>query len=286
MFKTAVITDEIDQDFETACNLAAEYSLNAVEIRSVYERGPFEFTGDDILRMKAILAKKSLHVCAVSSPFFKCKMEDAREIKTHLAGLEACVKLADALGAHLIRGFTFWAGGNSFEPAVIASRFEGALSVLEKSGKTLVLESDPSVNAVNARMLAQVIEAVGSPYVRGLWDPGNDIWDPNGEIPFPDGYNIIKPWIAHVHMKDGINKDGKREGVPIGTGQVDWEGQLRALIADGYSGYVSLETHYRHTQKIPEKLMAMPKGAAFSLGGYEATRESLDRWKTLMEKIT
>jgi sugar phosphate isomerase/epimerase len=284
MFKTAVITDEIDQDFEKACNLAAEYSLDAVEIRSVYERGPFEFSNDDIQRMKTILAKKSLHVCAISSPFFKCKMEDAQEIKTHLAGLEACVKLADALGAQLIRGFTFWAG-DGFKPEAIASRFEGAVSILEKSGKTLALESDPSVNATNARMLVQVIEAVGSPHVRGLWDPGNDIWDPNGEIPFPDGYNIIKSRIAHVHMKDGVNKGGKAEGSPIGKGNVDWEGQLRALIADGYSGYVSLETHYRHAKKIPEELMALPKGAAFSLGGYEASRESLDNWKTLMGKI-
>jgi sugar phosphate isomerase/epimerase len=211
-------------------------------------------------------------------------MEDAQEIKTHLAGLETCVKLADALGAQLIRGFTFWAG-EGFKPEAIASRFEGAVSILEKSGKTLVLESDPNVNASNARMLVQVIEAVGSPHVQGLWDPGNDIWDPNGEIPFPDGYNIIKPRMAHIHMKDSINKNGKREGVPIGKGQVDWEGQLRALIADGYSGYISLETHYRHTQEIPEEMLALPRGTAFSLGGYEATRENLEHWKTLMEKI-
>ncbi|MDR0495741.1 MAG: sugar phosphate isomerase/epimerase [Treponema sp.] len=285
LFKTSVITDEIDQDFETACNLAAEYALDAVEIRSVYERGPFEFTGDDIRRMKTILSEKGLKVCAISSPFFKCKMEDAEEIKTHLKGLEACVRLADELGAGFIRGFTFWAGSDGFDPAAIASRFDDAVAILEKSGKTLVLESDPGVRAANGRMLSQVIEAVGSEKVRGLWDPGNDIWDPNGEIPYPDGYHYIKPWMAHVHMKDGVKKNGKAEGAPIGKGEVDWEGQLRALLADGYSGYISLETHYRLTQKISEELLAMPKGAAFSLGGYEATRESLDLWKTLMDKI-
>jgi sugar phosphate isomerase/epimerase len=130
-----------------------------------------------------------------------------------------------------------------------------------------------------------VIEAIGSPKVRGLWDAGNDIWDPDGEIPFPDGYNFIKPYLEHVHLKDSINRDGKKEGTPIGKGQVNWEGQFRALAADGYSGYVSLETHYRHAKDIPEEQLALPKGSAFSLGGYEATKESLDSWKELLEKI-
>ena len=123
IFKTAVITDEIDQNFEIACNLALEYSLDAVEIRSVYERGPFEFTDDDVRKMKAILSNNGLKVCAISSPFFKCKIDDEQEIKIHLKGLQDCIKLADELGTDLIRGFTFWAGEDGFSPEKIASRF-------------------------------------------------------------------------------------------------------------------------------------------------------------------
>ena len=139
--------------------------------------------------------------------------------------------------------------------------------------------------ATNAQGLVEVIEAIGSPNVRGLWDAGNDLWDPKGEIPFPDGYSLIKKYMLHVHLKDGKKIDGKTEGAPIGKGDLDWEGQFRALINDGYSGYVSLETHYRHNSKISEELIAMPKGAAFSLGGYEATRESLELWKALLDKL-
>ena len=52
---------------------------------------------------------------------------------------------------------------------------------------TLALEFDPSVNAADAHQLVQVITAIDSPIVKGLWDPGNDIYDPAGEVPFPDG---------------------------------------------------------------------------------------------------
>jgi sugar phosphate isomerase/epimerase len=286
MFKTAVITDEIDQDFETACALAQKYSLDGVEIRSVYERGPFEFTGDDMLRMKQVLSKTGLKVCAISSPFFKCKMDEPEEIQEHLKGLRRCIALADALGADLIRGFTFWARPDTaFAPKAIATRFEEVVKILENTGKILVLESDPSVQATNARTLTEVVEAVASPLVRALWDPGNDIWDPRGEVPFPDGYMAIKSVMAHMHLKDGTKKDGKPEGTPVAKGDVDLEGQFRALIADGYSGYVSLETHYRPAHKLSEELLVMPKGAAFSYGGYEATDESLGLWKTLLDRI-
>ena len=283
-FKTSVITDEIDQDFETACDLACEFGLDAVEVRSVYEHGPFEFTDDDTGRIKKILANKGLKICAISSPFFKCKINSPDEINANLEGLRRCVRLSDELGVSLIRGFTFWA-----EPGVtagtIASRFPEAVKILEASGKTLVLESDPSVNATNARMIVDVVEKINSPNVRALWDAGNDLWDPHGEVPYPDGYEIIKKYMVHVHLKDGRRKAGTPEGAPIGQGDVDWLGQFRALKNDGYSGYISLETHYRHSGKISEALIAMPKGAAFSLGGYEATKESLGLWKNMLAKL-
>ncbi|MCL2478061.1 MAG: sugar phosphate isomerase/epimerase, partial [Treponema sp.] len=123
------------------------------------------------------------------------------------------------------------------------------------------------------------------PYVQGLWDPGNDIWDPDNEIPYPDGYNFIKKYISHVHLKDGRRINGKAEGAPIGRGEVDWKGQFRALIDDGYSGFVTLETHYRPAKKFSAQELAMPKGAAFSLGGYGATKESLGLWKKLLSSI-
>jgi sugar phosphate isomerase/epimerase len=49
-----------------------------------------------------------------------------------------------------------------------------------------------------------------------------------------------------VHIKD-VRKDpktGKLEWAPVGAGVVDWRGQMQAFRKDGYSGTMSLETHY------------------------------------------
>jgi L-ribulose-5-phosphate 3-epimerase len=76
------------------------------------------------------------------------------------------------------------------------------------------------------------------------WDPGNAAMA--GETPFPDGYLLLpKERIAHCHCKDVVRENTKLQWAPVGQGSIDWVGQFRALIRDGYRGVMSLETHWR-----------------------------------------
>ena len=62
-----------------------------------------------------------------------------------------------------------------------------------------------------------------------------------GSKPFPDGYSYVRDRLIHVHRKD---VDGEGNWTKVGTGKIDYRGQLRALDDDGYGGALSLETHY------------------------------------------
>ncbi|NJD04682.1 MAG: sugar phosphate isomerase/epimerase [Ruminiclostridium sp.] len=287
MFKKGVITDEISQDFGTAVELARKYKLDGVEIRSVWGKGPHELDRRDVAGIKEIVEDARLEVCGISAPFYKCDIDNPTELKEQIIILRKCIELAHNLGTGLIRGFTFWKKG-SFEENLgkIVSRFEEPVKILEREGLTLMLEFDPSVYASNSQKLVKVVEEIGSPLIKALWDPGNDIYDPDGEVPFPDGYEIIKPYMVHMHLKDAVRQmDAKIVGVPLGEGQVNYKGQFRELIKTGYNGYVVLETHYRPIQEISEALLALPKGSAFSYKGYEATEECLIKWNELMGKL-
>lgn len=285
MFKKGVITDEISQEMKIAAELAQKYDLDGVEIRSVWDKGPHELDRSDIGNIKTILSDTGLEVCGISSPFFKCSLDDNNEIKEHIEILKRCMELANLLGAKIVRGFTFWSNGRFDENLQrIVSKFEKPLELLAQNNITLALEFDPSVYASNARKLVKVIREINSPRVKALWDPGNDIYDPDGEIPYPDGYEIIKPYMVHMHLKDAVkNTDGKAEGVAVGDGHVDYQGQFDTLRKDGYDGYVVLETHYRPKHAISEELLALPKGSAFSYMGYEATEECLVKWKKFLK---
>ena len=287
MFKKGVITDEISQDFNSAVELALKYALDGLEIRSVWDKGPHELDRNDIDAIRKAVKTAKLEVCGISAPFFKCTLDNEDEYHCHIGILEKCIALAEQLDTKIIRGFTFWNQGDfekNFEK--IISKYEQPVKMLERAGMTLVLEMDPSVYATNATKVRRVIENIRSPHVKALWDPGNEIFDPEDEVPYPYGYNVIKPYMAHMHLKDAIKLEhGKASSVPVGEGKVDYKGQFKALIAEKYDGFVVLETHYRPAHDISEELMALPKGYAFSYLGYEATEECLIKWEKLLKSL-
>lgn len=287
MFKTSVITDEISQDLKVAIELANRFSLDAVEIRSVYDKGPFDFTMEDLQSMKKQISDANLRVSAISAPFYKCDMNNPEEIKANLIGLEKCIKAADVLGTNIIRGFAFWTNGalDACLPQIV-ELYQKPIQLLKNSGITLALESDPSVNTTNALELAKVLNAINHPQVKALWDPGNNIYSPHFETPYPDGYNYIKSHMVHVHLKDAVlDSENNAIGCCFGEGLVDFKGQLQSLVDDGYKDYVVMETHYRKATVLSKEILERPGGSAFSADGYEPTLECLQSLKELMSTL-
>ncbi len=278
MFKLGVITDEISQDLDEALELASHFQLDGVEIRSVWGKNPFQLTLEEAKSIGRAVRARGMQICAVSSPFYKCSLRDEAEISSQMEGLARCAQLCELWETSLIRGFSFWREGNlSDSLPEIVRRFEAPIELLQKKGLTMILESDPSVSACNAGELRTVLDALRSPHVKALWDPGNDIFAPSPERPYPDGYERLRGQILHVHVKDAfLNEKGEAECCRLGEGLADWRGQLRALAIDGYEGYLVMETHYRLGAALSEELMKLPGGAAFSEGGAGATAQCLE----------
>jgi sugar phosphate isomerase/epimerase len=286
MFKLAVITDEISQDLSVAAAMVKEFNGAALEIRSVWDKNPDEFDDADIHRIKSIADKHGLKICGIATPFYKCDFGNAEQEQQHLGILRRCIALAHKLDTNLLRVFTFWKQPGAPPWAQIVEKFQEPLRIAEQEGIVFGIENEPSTMAANARKTADFLKMVNHPRVRSIWDPGNEAWDDEGIAPYPDGYETLKPWIVHVHLKDLKHAaDGKIEGVQLSTGEVDYAGQFKALKADGYDGYVSLETHWRIRHEIPDDLLQRPKGSAFSFGGEEATRQCLRSLQEMLIQI-
>ncbi len=276
MYQTAVITDEISQDLAAAALIAKQYGLDALEIRSVGNKNPFEMGRDDVARIRTVIQNTGLRVCAIGAPLFKCGLYDEAAYLAHIEGFKRCVETAHTLGTDLIRGFTFW-NEKRFGQVLpdILERFQPIVSIAGAEGITLVIESEPSVNTDNMERLGAFLDALNEPCVAALYDAGNEISDPDAPPPYPNGYDRLRKWIRHVHLKDirRAQSDAMFEPALIGEGSVDYRGLLDRLKRDGYAGYVSIETHYRvRPRQMDDDLLVRPQGDAFSLGGEEATK--------------
>lgn len=274
MFRIGIITDEVSQDLSQAIRVAKDYHLDALEIRSVNEKNPFQMEKADFAAIRRQADDAGLVVCGVGSPFFKCDYFDASAVDAHLEGLKRAIEGAHIMGARLIRGFNFWRN-DALTNTRIAERFIPVLKLLEAEDMVMALESEPSVNAGNMEKLAAFLKVVDHPRVRALYDPGNEICDPAAPPP-QVGYERLKNCIAHVHIKDMVRTPDGYDPACIGEGQVDFGAIFSALRRDDYRGYATLETHWRVQERMDEGLMTRPQGSGFSSGGETASRICLD----------
>lgn len=280
-FNLGVITDEVTQDIFEAAAFCKKHGLQCMELRSVNGRSPFAFTDQDIVDINAAAKQYGLSICAISAPLFKCAFDDDAAIANHIENFEKCALRAKQIGAKIIRGFDFWDSGIGLQKR--AEKYQKIVEICERNDVICVIEADPSVHSNTPQLTAQLVKAINSPYVKVLFDPGNEIWV-TGKAS-EDAYRTVKPYLAHIHIKDADIVDGKPNGVKIGTGLVDYKTLFSYLIADGYSGNVILETHYRKNTELTEEQLKRPGGSAFSLGAYEASEESITALKKIINSF-
>ncbi len=261
-FKLSVITDEITQDFGHALEIASkEFGLGYVEIRSLWKKNIINLDEKETAEVRRLLQKFGLQVTDIASPLFKTDWPGAPTSsyspKTPQFGadysfaqqgevLERSIAMAKALGTDRVRCFDFWRldDPKPFRDAMDSKLRDTAAQVASKK-ITLLLENEFACNTATGSESVLTLKAVQSPNFKLNWDPGNAAY--RGEIAFPDGFaSIPKERIGHMHCKDVARKaDGTFEWAAMGRGIIDYVGQFRAMAQAGYSGTMSLETHWR-----------------------------------------
>ncbi len=275
MFRPGAITDELSADTARALDLAQRYGLREVEIHTAWGRSIEELDGEQVDRLRQMLADRGLRVCCLSSTvFLRCHVDDrpdaippipgfpsiAGTFADHLRALERCFQIAAALEASLIRVFGFWKPGAAPDEAhyyAAAEKLAAAARMAESAGAVLALENCPHTAFCRGEWAARLVALVGSARLRMLWDPANALRC--GQADYLAAYDLIRPHLAHVHAKDivlGTALERGRAYVQLGTGQVDWRRILHRLAWDGFSGVVSLEPHYTGPDGTPESAAA------------------------------
>ncbi len=259
-FRVSVINDEITQDLELACKIAAQdFGLSWIELRSFWNKNLADLTDKEIADAKKILADHKLRVTDLASPLFKVDWPGAPKTgvvsdqfgadasnKKQDALLERLILVAHAFGTDRIRCFDFLRLPDP-KPyrAAIDQKLRDASTRCAKDKLILVLENEMTCNTGDGAEAAVLLKSVTNSNFMLNWDPGNAV--ALDEVPYPNGYALLpKNRIGHCHVKNGHKVGpGKYEWLPVGEGVVCWVGQFRALAVEGCRYAVSLETHWR-----------------------------------------
>ena len=256
--RLTAITDEISMDFAHALDVMSDYGCKGAELRSLWDTNISDLSPDQLDEAQRILDRKGFEVCCLASPLYKCEIGStgggttgrthqatARTHDQQLDLLKHLSGVAKRFGTKNIRIFSFWKRGDptpEIEEAIAEGIADG-VKFAEDKGVVLLMENEHACYLGTGVETARFLARVGSPALMAVWDPGNAFMA--DEKPFPDGYDAIRNYVAHVHVKDAeLLAAGKKRFVVVGEGEVDYAGQFAALKADGYEGYISLETHY------------------------------------------
>lgn len=243
----SIVTDEISQDLSFALQVCRNLHVDTIELRSVDGKNIVFHDDESLARIQSQLQQGGFQVCSISSPFLKCPLWDqsTADAQTHeWQILQRSFELASMFAAPLVRTFSFMrvADPTTVRETVLEVITE-AVRRTETAGLKLVLENEHACNIATGVETGWLLERISSPAFGVIWDPGNEA--KVGSRPFPEGYDHVRGRVFHVHLKD---VDTNRQYVKMGDGSIDYVEQFRALAEDGYSGKMSLETHYIHPE--------------------------------------
>ena len=233
-------------------SLASKYGIENLEIRGlsgVLDNASIPcFSDSEIEKTKKMLSEAGISVRVVGA----FASFDTRE-KHEANILEAmnAVLVAAKLGAPYVRVFGNRIRGDMLDACKNVS--DGILALCSEAkpyGVCVLLEVHGDFNT--AETLAPILDALSAVENFGLiWDIAHS-HTAYGEN-FAEFYDIIRPYIKHVHIKDsGISVDGKRQLHLPGEGDIPIKAIMKKMESDGFGGCYSLEwERHWHKELLP-----------------------------------
>ena len=270
----SLIPDEYTYDPATAFELGRRWGIEHYEVRYAYGWRVPVAPGWVADRVAAAVGDYAVKVTGISPGLFKPTMRtdgtrvplstDApAEIRRHLDELlGACFAFAERLGTRNVTVFALPRGeGDSPDsaarpPQVVIDTLAEAAEKARAGGFRLLLENGGGTWADTSEATAAVLEGVGSEALRLTWDPANVVHAAGGGDPVAEGYPLVRPFVANVHVKDVTLAGGGPGWAMLGDGVIDWLGQLRRLREDGYAGPLTVEPHLQYQPGLKLNLVA------------------------------
>ncbi|MBR3967428.1 MAG: sugar phosphate isomerase/epimerase [Clostridia bacterium] len=191
-----------------------------------------------------------------------CKFDDDEMAKKSITEGISAIDVASEMDIPYIRVF-----GNKLPELDDDSRDEAEARMInslrelsdyaEKNNVKVLLETHG--NVCNIENIKGALEALSEHKGFGiLWDIAHS--DTYYKENIEEFYDLIKPLLCHVHMKDHIRlPDHQKDIKDIGEGEIPIEKIVKMLLSDGYDGYFSFEHERKWHPELSEPEVAFPK---------------------------
>lgn len=227
-----------EHDLAGVLALAADIGYDGVELRTGHAHG-VDIDASPQQRQTVVrkAAAAGVELCCLAT---SCRYMPPHELDSALEDTRRHIDLAADLGSPRLRVF----GGKfpwsmSRDQAIdrLAEAFSRVADYAQERGVTLCLETHDDWREPDH--VAAVMRKVDHPAIGVNWDvihPGRA-----AALTHDEAFEILQPWVRHVHVRDGLAGSGKLQWRSLGEGAYDIQRVFELLINDGYDGYLSGE---------------------------------------------
>lgn len=231
--------DEIDMNLDKQIEVITKLGINHIEMRGVNGKGLVEYPLEEVKAIKKTLDEHDIHLSSVGSPIGKIKIED--DFEAHFELFRHTVEIAKIMEAPYIRMFSFFIDQEK-DPAdyrdAVMERMGRMVAYAKEQGVTLLHENEKDIYGDIAPRCLDLMKEFYCDNFKAVFDFANFVQCRQDTL---EAYEMLKPYIAYVHIKDAVWADGNV--VPAGTGDGHVKEILGMLKVGGYQGYLSLEPH-------------------------------------------
>lgn len=239
-WKLSGFGDEIDPDPAIQAAVLQALGAQHIEVRSAWGVNVVDLSDEQLGRLREVLHARGIQVSAVASPIGK--VDVALDPDLEVARLRRAINVAHALETPYIRVFSFYRGEGvpveSIRDDVLGRMHVLAMTAAD-AGVILLHENEKDIYGDIPERVLDIVESVGSESLRLAWDSANFVQV--GMRPYDDGYQMLRPYVDYLQVKDAILETG--EVVPAGQGDGQLLETVTALRDDGFEGFASLEPH-------------------------------------------
>lgn len=273
-------SDEIAPEFDVQLEAIREFDLSHIELRAADGVNVSDFTKDKVKEIKEKLDAAGIAVSSIGSPIGKIGIED--EFAPHLDKLKRTLEIQKELDAPYVRMFSFYLPKNrdpgDFRDEVL-DRVGRMVEEAKAWDSVLLHENEKGIYGDNAPRCKDLMDAFYGPNFRGVFDFANFVEVGQETLP---AYELLKPYVEYVHIKDALKKEKKV--VPVGYGDGHVKEILGDLIGGGWKGFLSLEPHLTDFAGLGAlEQDAQKRGSA--MDGKSAWKLALDSLRNILKEL-
>lgn len=241
MFENIVLTgfaDEIAASLDTQMQVLEKLHMNHIEMRGVDGRNFVEYSEAEAREIRKRLEDRGFALSAVGSPIGKIGITD--DFAPHMELFKHTVELAHIMNTPNIRMFSFYVSRENAASCKeqVMERLGQFVDYAAANGVVLLHENEKGIYGEMADGCMDILKQFAGEHFKAVFDFANFVQAGQDTL---EAYELLKPYISYIHVKDALLKDGSV--VPAGYGDGNVKEILRQLKADGYRGYLSLEPH-------------------------------------------